>query len=281
MSAISGKARLAGVIGWPVSHSKSPRLHNFWLSKYGIDGAYVPLPVHPDHLAMVLKALPRMGFMGVNLTLPHKEAALSLVDRADPMASRIGAVNTIVFTSQGEAIGSCTDGLGFLENLRQEAPGFSSAAGPAVVLGAGGAAAGIAFSLLDDGCNEILIANRTLEKAEALAQRLGPLARAVPWEERAQALASAALLVNTTSLGMNGQPVLNIELDALPKSALVTDIVYAPLETRLLAEARARGNKVVDGLGMLLHQARPGFAAWFGRAPDVTAELRDHVLSGG
>jgi shikimate dehydrogenase len=279
MRTISGKAQLAGVIGWPVSHSRSPRLHNYWLEHHGIDGAYVPLPVHPDYLADVLKALPRMGFKGVNLTLPHKEAALRLVDRADPMAMRIGAVNTIVFTPDGKSIGSCTDGLGFLENLRHEDRSFSSSQGASVILGAGGAAAGIAFALLDDGCPEIRIINRTIEKAQALAERLGETAKVVAWEERGQALKDAALLVNTTSLGMNGQPVLNIALEALPKSALVTDIVYAPLETNLLAQAKARGNRVVDGLGMLLHQARPGFAAWFGVAPDVTPELRAHVLA--
>ncbi|MBF0268092.1 MAG: shikimate dehydrogenase [Alphaproteobacteria bacterium] len=281
MRAISGSAKLAGVIGWPVSHSRSPRLHNYWLEKHKIDGVYVPLPVHPDHLGEVLKALPRMGFVGVNLTLPHKEAALRLVDQVDPTAMRIGAVNTIIFTSQGKSIGSCTDGLGFLENLRHSSAGFSCAKGPAVILGAGGAAAAIAFALQEDGCPEIRIANRTPEKAHALAQRLDGQAKVIAWEERAQALAGAALLVNTTSLGMNGQPILNIALDHLPKSALVTDIVYAPLETALLAEAKARGNKTVDGLGMLLHQARPGFAAWFGLAPEISQELRNHVLADG
>lgn len=278
MRTITGKAALAGVIGWPVGHSRSPRLHNYWLERHGIDGVYVPLPVHPDDLADVLKALPRMGFKGVNLTLPHKEAALKLVDQADPMASRIGAVNTIVF-AQNKAIGSCTDGLGFLENLRQESDGYASGLGPAVILGAGGAAAGIAFALLDDGAPEIRICNRTIEKALELKVRLGGGAKVVPWEERDKALKDAALLVNTTSLGMNGQPILNIGLSELPRSALVADIVYAPLETALLRQARERGNPVVDGLGMLLHQARPGFAAWFGVAPDVTEDLRRHVMA--
>ncbi|MFA6018621.1 MAG: shikimate dehydrogenase [Rhodospirillales bacterium] len=279
MRTISGKAQLAGVIGWPVSHSRSPRLHNFWLERHGIDGVYVPLPVHPDHLPEVLKALPRMGFRGVNLTLPHKEAALKLVDQADPMAMRIGAVNTILFTPDGRSIGSCTDGLGFLENLRQNVPGFSSAHGPAVILGAGGAAAGIAFALEDDGCPDIRICNRTPDKAQALAARLGPCARAVSWDGREAALDGAGLLVNTTSLGMTGQPALTIGLDRLPQNAIVTDAVYAPLETALLANARARGHRAVDGLGMLLHQAVPGFAAWFGLAPGVTPELRAFVLS--
>lgn len=279
MRTISGKAVLAGVIGWPVSHSRSPRLHNYWLDRHGIDGVYVPLPVHPDHLPEVLKTLPRMGFRGVNLTLPHKEAALKLVDQADRMALRIGAVNTIVFTPDGRSIGSCTDGLGFLENLRQNAPAFSASQGPAVVLGAGGAAAGIAFALEDDGCRDIRICNRTQDKAQALAARLGPCARAISWDEREAALDGADLLVNTTSLGMTGQPVLAIGLDRLPQNAVVADAVYAPLETSLLANARRRGNKVVDGLGMLLHQAVPGFAAWFGSTPDVTPELRNFVLS--
>ncbi|MBF0355438.1 MAG: shikimate dehydrogenase [Alphaproteobacteria bacterium] len=281
MKAISGNAKLAGVIGWPVGHSRSPRLHNYWLERHGIDGAYIPLAVRPEDLADVLKALPRMGFRGVNLTLPHKEAALHLVDRADPMAMRIGAVNTIIFTDSGKAIGSCTDGLGFLENLRHEAPDFDVTAGPCLLLGAGGAAAGIAFALDEAGAAEIRIANRTPEKAQALAERLGPKARVFAWEEREAALEGTALLVNTTSLGMTGQPILNIDLHRLPTQALVTDAVYAPLETALLKQARLRGNLVVDGLGMLLHQARPGFAAWFGLAPDVTPELRAHVLADG
>lgn len=277
MRAISGKARLAGVIGWPVSHSKSPRLHNFWLEKHGVDGLYLPLPVRPEDLSAVLQTLPRMGFRGVNLTIPHKEAALPLLDRLDETARRIGAVNTVVFDEEGKSFGFSTDGQGFIDNLEQGCKTFNAAKGPAVLLGAGGAAAAIAFALEDAGCPEIRIVNRSLERAQALANRLAD-AKAQSWDERAAALEGAALLVNATSLGMMGQPALDLSLDALPTSALVADIVYAPLETPLLLAARRRGNLAVDGLGMLLHQAVLGFEAWFGLRPDVTPELRAHVL---
>ena len=277
----TGKALLAGVMGWPVGHSRSPRLHNFWLRQLGIDGVYVPLPVRPEDLALVLKALPRMGFRGVNLTIPHKEAALALVDRLSPAAKAIGAVNTIKVEDGGSLFGDCTDGYGFLANLQENAPGWKAASGPAVMVGAGGAAAAIGWSLLEAGLPELRIVNRTLEKADRLARHLGPRCRAMAWEDRAKALDSASLLVNATSLGMEGQPALDLDLAPLPLGAVVADIVYAPLETPLLAKARARGNPAVDGLGMLLHQAVPGFESWFGQRPSVTAELRAHVLGSG
>lgn len=275
---LSGKARLAGVVGWPVGHSRSPRLHGFWLEHHHIDGAYVPLPVRPEDLDRVLSALPRMGFGGVNLTVPHKEAALALVDDIEPLARRIGAVNTLVFREDGAIVGRNTDAFGFLENLRQGAPTWKPTTGAAVVLGAGGAARAACVALLDAGVPEIRLANRTRERAEALAGALGARVEVVPWDERNESLAGAALLANTTTLGMTGQPPLEIQLDELPRGAVVTDAVYAPLETPLLAAARQRGNAVVDGLGMLLHQARPGFAAWFGITPEVTPELRLFVL---
>ncbi len=275
---LSGNARLAGVVGWPVGHSKSPRLHGFWLEHHHIDGAYAPLPVRPADLAQVLPALPRMGFAGVNLTVPHKEAALALVDELEPLARRIGAVNTLVFDEGGAIIGRNTDAFGFLENLRQGAPTWKPSTGPAVVLGAGGAARAACIALLDAGVPEIRLANRSPDRAEALAAALGARVEVVPWAERSESLAGAALVVNTTTLGMVGQPPLEIPLDPLPRTAVVTDAVYAPLETPLLAAARQRGNAVVDGLGMLLHQARPGFAAWFGVTPEVTPELRQFVL---
>jgi len=275
----SGKARVAGVFGWPVGHSKSPRLHGYWLDRYKIDGAYIPLPVAPENFIEALRALPRLGFAGANVTLPHKEAALAAVDRADPHARRIGAVNTIVTAPDGTLDGSNTDGYGFLENLRQGAPGFDAAAGPAVVLGAGGAARALIAALIDAGAPEIRVVNRTPERAEKLIEALGGPCRMVPWAERAAALDGAALLVNATRLGMAGQGPLDLPLDGLPKSALVNDIVYAPLETPLLKSAKARGNRTVDGLGMLLHQARPGFRAWFGVDPEVTPALRAFVLA--
>jgi shikimate dehydrogenase len=277
---LSGRTRLAGIMGWPVAHSLSPRLHGHWLRRHGIDGAYVPLPVLPERLEQALRALPALGFAGVNLTIPHKEAAVSLVDRLGPAAARIGAVNTVVVEPDGTLSGDNTDGFGFIASLSASRVGWQATAGPAVVLGAGGAARAVAAALLDAGAPEVRLLNRTPDRARALACELGGPIHAVAWAERAEALADAALLVNTTSLGMRGQPPLVLALDALPRTALVTDVVYTPLITALLAEARARGNPVVDGLGMLLHQARPGFRAWFGVEPVVDDDLRAAVLAG-
>jgi shikimate dehydrogenase len=276
---LTGKARLAGVMGWPVAHSRSPALHGFWLGEHGIDGAYVPLPVRPEHLATALRALPLLGFVGCNLTLPHKEAALAVLDRVDPWARRIGAVNTITVGADGTLDGRNTDGFGFLENLRAAVPGFRADAGPAVVIGAGGAARAIAAALIEEGAPEIRLANRSEARAEALADALGGPIHLVAWSSRAAALGGARLLVNTTSLGMAGAPPLDLPLDDLPREAVVNDIVYVPLETPLLAAARRRGHAAVDGLGMLLHQGRPGFAAWFGVMPQVTPALRQAVLA--
>jgi len=275
---LSGKARLAGVMGWPVSHSRSPRLHGYWLRRYGIDGTYVPLPVAPKNLPAALTALPLLGFRGVNLTLPHKEAAVRLCDVIDGHARRIGAVNTVVVGEGGKLLGGNTDGYGFLENLRQESV-WQATDGPAVLLGAGGAARAIAVALLDAGVSRLRIVNRTIARAEALADALGGPVEVIAWEKRSAALRDATLLVNTTTLGMTGAPPLELDLSRLPREAVVNDIVYVPLETQLLAGARARGNPVVDGLGMLLHQARPGFEKWFGVRPAVDAELRAFVLS--
>jgi shikimate dehydrogenase len=278
---LTGRALLAGVMGWPVGHSLSPRLHGHWLRRHGIDGAYVPLAVPPDRLAQALRALPALSFRGCNLTIPHKEAALALVDRATPLAGRIGAVNTVVVEPDGSLSGDNTDAFGFLACLAAGCPGWRADAGPAVLLGAGGAARAVAVALLDAGAPEVRLLNRTPDRADRLAADFDGQVTAVPWSERAAALAGAALLVNTTSLGMAGQPPLVLVLDALPRSAVVTDVVYAPLITPLLAVARARGNPVVDGLGMLLHQARPGFRAWFGTDPVVDDELRAVVLAAG
>ena len=277
---LTGRARLAGIMGWPVGHSLSPRVHGHWLRRHGIDGAYVPLAVPPERLEQALRALPALGLLGCNLTIPHKEAALALVDRATPLARRIGAVNTVVVAPDGTLGGDNTDGFGFLANLAAGCPGWRAEAGPAVLLGAGGAARAVAVALLDAGAPEVRLLNRTPDRAQKLAAGLdGPVA-AVPWAERTAALDGATLLVNTTSLGMAGQPPLVLSLDALPRTALVADVVYTPLITPLLAVARAHGNPVVDGLGMLLHQARPGFHAWFGVEPVVDQELRAVVLAG-
>jgi shikimate dehydrogenase len=282
---LSGRAALAGVMGWPVGHSLSPRLHGFWLRQHRIDGAYVPLAVEPGRLEQALRALPALGFRGVNLTIPHKEPGLALVDRITPAAARIGAVNTVIVGQDG-LLGDNTDGYGFMASLTAGAPHWQATAGPAVLLGAGGAARAIAIALIDAGAPELRLVNRTLARAQTLAAQLGDAARergavltVLPWQDE-HALAGATLLVNTTSLGMTGQPPLEVDLAPLPAQALVTDIVYNPLETGLLAAARARRHAVVDGLGMLLHQARPGFRAWFGVDPEVSDALRATVLAG-
>ncbi|MEX2201238.1 MAG: shikimate dehydrogenase [Dongiaceae bacterium] len=276
---LTGKAMLAGVIGWPVGHSRSPALHGFWLAEHGIDGAYVPLAVRPESLRAALAGLAALGFRGANVTVPHKESALTLVDRASDMAMRIGAVNTIAIAEDGTLEGDNTDAFGFIENLRETRPDWRAATGPAVVIGAGGAARAIAVALADAGAPEIRIVNRTKERAERLVQEIGPPSVAIEWHDRAAALADAALLVNATTQGMDKEAPLDLDLARLPNGALVHDIVYVPLETPLLAAAHARGNPTVDGLGMLLHQARPGFAAWFGIEPTVTPGLRAAVLA--
>lgn len=271
----------AGVIGWPVAHSRSPKLHGFWLKQHGLVGRYDKLPVPPEDLTSFIADLPKEpGFRGVNVTIPHKIAVLPLMAQVDDAARRIGAVNTVVVQPDGSLYGSNTDAFGFIENLKADAPsGWKAANGPAVVLGAGGAARAVIVALLDAGVTELRLANRSIEKAEALAAEFSKAILPVAWDERAQALAGTNLLVNTTSLGMAGQPPLEIALDDLPPAALVNDIVYSPLVTDLLASAMTRGNPVVDGLGMLLHQGRPGFEAWFGIAPSVTPELRAAVLT--
>ena len=275
MPELSGSARLAGVIGWPVSHSRSPRLHGHWLARHGIDGGYVPLPVRPEDLEAAVRGLRAAGFAGLNVTLPHKQAVMALCDRLDSSATRAGAVNTLVFGADGIA-GSNTDGAGFVANLR--AHGVDPAAGPALLLGAGGGARAIAAALMDAGA-VVSVSNRTAERADALAAAL-PGLRTVAWDEKGAALAGQALLVNTTQLGMTGQPGLAMPLDQAGPGLVVADIVYAPLETALLAEARARGLATVGGIGMLLHQAAPGFAAWFGVTPTVDRALQDAVLDG-
>jgi shikimate dehydrogenase len=274
---MSAPPPLAGVIGWPVGHSRSPALHGHWLRRYGLPGAYVAMAVAPERLEAALAGLVALGFAGANVTLPHKEAALRLADAATPRARRIGAANTLVLRD-GRMEADNTDGFGFLENLRAAAPGWRADAGPAVLLGAGGAGRAAAAALLDAGCPELRLVNRTRARAEALAADLGGPITVLDWAQAAQALDGAALAVNATSLGMQGQPPFDVALDALPPDALATDIVYAPLQTPFLLAAQARGLATVDGLGMLLHQARPGFAAWFGREPEVDAALRAAVL---
>jgi len=282
----SAKAGLrAGVMGWPIAHSLSPALHGHWLRRYGIDGSYEAFPVRPEELPDAILGLRNEGLRGTNLTVPHKEAAMALVDHVDATARRIGAVNTLFVTEDGALHATNTDAYGLIENIRAAVPAaLESRFGgrPAVVLGAGGAARAAVVGLADAGVSEIRILNRTTARAESLAEIVADqniTVQALAWDGRDAALAEAGLLVNTTTLGMAGQAPLEIDLAALPVDAVVNDIVYAPLETGLLAAARARGNPVVDGLGMLLHQARAGFAIWFGVDPEVDDDLRNAVLA--
>ncbi len=278
MVRISGRARLAGVLGWPVGHSKSPLLHNFWFERHGVDGVYVPLPVAPADLALVVRALPRMGFLGCNVTLPHKAAMVGLVDDLDPLAAAIGAVNTVLIDEAGRTTGCNTDGPGFLAQLDATVPGWRRNVRRVVLVGAGGAARALAFTLLEAGIAELAIVNRTMERATTLAAHLSENSsvriEALPWAARHRSLEGRDLLVNTTSQGMVGEPALDLELAALPASAIVADIVYTPLVTPLLAAAGRLGHPVVDGLGMLLHQALLGFAHWGGSTPEVDDAAR-------
>jgi shikimate dehydrogenase len=265
---------LAGVMGDPVMHSRSPILHNYWLRHYGLAGSYVLLGIKPLELDRALKALPALGFAGCNLTIPHKEAAMAAMDYVDPVARRIGAMNCVVVKPDGGLSGFNNDGYGYIESIREEHPGWRADAGPVVVIGAGGGARAVVSALCDAGAPEVRLINRTQARAERLAAEYGAPVRAYPWQDREAALSGAAMLVNTTSLGMDGLPPLDLGLDRLPKHALVSDIIYIPKETPLLVQARLRGNPVSNGLGMLIHQARPAFKAWFGVLPEVTPELR-------
>jgi len=271
---------LAGVMGWPVKHSRSPLLFGHWFTEHGVAGSYVRLAVREPDFEQVLRALPKAGFRGVNVTLPHKLAALSLADSASEAARAIGAANTVVFDPEGRILADNTDAYGFIENLRSGAPDWNPAAATALVLGAGGAARAILHVLLQAGVPLIRLANRSRDKAEGLAARFGTRIEVLDWSARDGAVEGAGLIVNTTSLGMTGKPPLEISLASAPRTAVVTDIVYAPLATDLLMQARSRGLATVDGLGMLLHQARPGFRVWFGFDPAVTPELRRAVLEG-
>ena len=270
---------LAGVIGFPVAHSKSPRLHGYWLQRYGIKGHYLPMEVAPDDLETVVRALPKAGFVGCNITSPHKEAVLALADIVTDRAALIGAANTLIFRRDGRIHADNTDGYGFTANLRQNAPQWQPASGPAAVIGAGGATRAIIASLLEVGVPEIRLSNRTKARAEALRTEFGAKVIVQDWSQAGNMMDGAMTVVNTSSLGMVGKPEFRVPLDALSPRAVVTDLVYAPLRTRLLIEAEANGCTVVDGLGMLLHQAAPGFERWFGKKPEVDQATRDAVLA--
>ncbi len=271
---------LAGVIGHPIAHSRSPALHGYWLKRYGIRGHYVPLDIAPSDLQAMLQALPKMGFVGVNITIPHKEAILKIPDVIiTDRAALIGAANTLIFRKDGRIQADNTDGSGFIANLRQHAPHWNPAAGPAVVFGAGGAARAVVAALIEVGAPEVRIANRTRPRAEALRSDFGAKVVISEWIQAANMLEGAATVVNTTSLGMTGKPDFRVPLDGLQSNAVVTDLVYTPLMTQFLIEAQAKGCTVVDGLGMLLHQAAPGFERWFGQRPEVDDATRRAVLS--
>ena len=270
---------LAGVIGSPISHSRSPTLHGYWLRRYGIKGFYIPMDVAQADLKEALATLPKLGFVGLNVTIPHKETVLSLADIVTDRAALIGAANTLIFRKDGKVYADNTDGSGFIANLRQEAPGWVPTAGPAVVFGAGGAARAIVAALIEVGVPEIRIANRTRARAEALRSDFGAKVHVHDWVQAGDLLDDAATVVNASALGMTGKPEFRVPLDALNPKALVTDLVYTPLRTSFLDQAEQVGCTVVDGLGMLLHQAAPGFERWFGTRPDVDAATRAAVLS--
>ncbi len=270
---------LAGVIGWPIAHTMSPALHGHWLRRYGLPGAYVPLGIEPRNLEAAFGALPLLGFRGVNVTIPFKETVLRLATKVSDRASLIGAANTITFHEDGSSYADNTDGFGFLENLKSGAPGWSAASGPALVLGAGGAARAVIHALLGAGAPEIRLANRTKSRANFLADNFGAKVKVIDWVHASDAAEGAATIINTTSLGMTGQPALGFSLAKAPKTAVVNDIVYNPIDTDLLQAARARKLTAVDGLGMLLHQGRPGFENWFGGAPEVDEDLRAAIIA--
>lgn len=272
-------ASLAGVIGWPIAHSKSPRLHGHWLRKYGLSGHYVPIGLKPQDFETGIRALPKLGFVGVNLTIPYKEAILPMADTVTDRASLIGAANTITFRSDGTLQADNTDGYGFMENIRASAPDWSAKTGPALVLGAGGASRAIVQALLSSGAPEVRIANRTRQRSEILREQFGAKITIIDWTRISEVTEDVAIIVNTTALGMTGKPDLQINLDNAPADALVTDIVYSPLRTSLLQKAEERNLRTVDGLGMLLYQAVPGFENWFGQRPEVDQDLRNIMIA--
>jgi shikimate dehydrogenase len=260
----------AGVIGCPTNHSLSPKLHQYWLQKYQIDGEYLPYHVEPDELRAFLTSLPDKAIQGVNITVPHKEATLDIMDEVDEIAQTIGAVNTVI-VKEGKLFGTNTDAYGFITNLNQQ----SWQRNKAMVLGAGGAAKAVCYALFEAGVDEIYLTNRTLEKAEKIADSYDNV-KPIAWDKKETYLEKMDVLVNTTTLGMKGE--LSIDIASISADVLVTDIVYTPLYTPLLKTAKEQGNSIVTGIGMLLHQAVPGFEAWFEKQPDVTPELETYML---
>jgi shikimate dehydrogenase len=274
MAPAADRFHLACVMGWPIAHSRSPLLHNYWFERHGLAGAYVPVAVKPETLAAALRALHPLGFAGCNLTIPLKQGAMTIVDEVDAVAKRIGAISCVIARPDGSLSGTNNDWYGFLHNLKQEWPDWRADAGPIVVYGAGGGARAVCYALLHEGAKEIRLVNRTFSRAKGIAEEFGTLVKPLHWEQRDDVLEGAAMAVNATSQGMSGQPALDVRLDKLPKAALAADIIYTPLETPLLVSARQRGNRTINGLGMLLHQGRPAWKAWFGLDVEVTPALR-------
>jgi shikimate dehydrogenase len=268
---------MAGVMGWPVMHSRSPLMHSYWMAQQGLAGTYVPLAIKPGTLAAALRALHPLGFSGCNLTIPLKQEAMAIVDEVDDVARKIGAISCVVVRGDGSLFGTNNDWFGFVGNLKEAWPDWRADAGPVAVIGAGGGSRAVCYALLRDGASEIRLVNRTQKKAEAIAREFGGPIQVLPWEQRHDALSGVAMAVNATNQGMVGEPPLDLRLDNLPQQALAADIIYTPLETPFLAAARQRGNRTLNGLGMLLHQGPPAWKLWFGIEPTVTAELRQRM----
>jgi shikimate dehydrogenase len=270
---------LAGVMGWPIAQSRSPILHNYWIDKYKLNGRYVPLAVRPERLSDAIRGLPALGFRGCNLTMPHKQLAMTMVDSVTDTAKRIGAVNCIIVGEDSKVSGTNNDGNGYVLSVQEVAPQWKPSDGPIAILGAGGAARAIIVALIERGASEIRLINRTFEKAERLAKDFGLAIKPIAWDKRGDAIADVALLTNATNQGMIGHPPLEISLDKLSSRTLVSDLIYVPPETPFLIAAKARGNVIVNGVGMLLHQARPAFQAWFGIMPEITPDLRTSIMA--
>jgi len=275
---MAAEFKLAGVMGWPIAQSRSPVLHNYWIEKYNLSGRYVPLAVRPERLADAIRGLPALGFRGCNLTMPHKQLAMTMVDEVTDTAKRIGAINCIVVGDDGRMSGTNNDGNGYVLSVQEVAPQWKPSDGPIAILGAGGAARAIIVALVERGVRELRLINRTFEKAEGLAKEFSPIIKPLTWDKRSEAIGDVALLVNATDQGMIGKPALDISLERLSKQTLVSDLIYVPPETSFLAAAKARGNVTINGLGMLLHQARPAFQAWFGVLPEITSDLRKKIM---
>ena len=273
------KIPLVAVLGSPISHSKSPMLHSYWLRKYGINGHYIPMDVNSGDLNNVLTTLPKMGFVGANVTIPHKENVLKIADKISDRAAMIGAANTLSFGFNGLIYADNTDGYGFIENIRQHHPDWCATEGPSLVLGAGGASRAVVSSLLENAASEIWITNRTRARAEKISADFGARVKVIDWFSVNKFLPDAATVINATSLGMVGKPELTIDLKPLSRNTLVTDLIYNPHKTHLLIQAEKKGCRIVDGIGMLIHQAVPGFARWFNLQPSIDNELRDMLLS--